>query len=126
MIALVCGDLRVGAYGRYPFRCLGRLVKNEVVIQLVCKNVSYLFISFVDVFRTAAIIVVLVSFCMLILFLCELKAFLTPELYSTVAIDSNQDSKVCARCSSIRVQPGAPRYPQLPPSSREWTRHAHR
>lgn len=32
---------------------------------------------------------------MLILFLCELKAFLTPEVYSTVAIDSNQDSKVC-------------------------------
>ena len=31
---------------------------------------------------------------MLILFLCELRAFLTPEVYSTVAIDSNQDSKV--------------------------------
>ncbi|CAN0025498.1 unnamed protein product [Scytosiphon promiscuus] len=33
-------------------------------------------------------------FCMLILFLCELRAFLTPEVYSTVAIDSNQDSKL--------------------------------
>ncbi|CAM9412427.1 unnamed protein product [Ectocarpus sp. 6 AP-2014] len=33
-------------------------------------------------------------FCMLILFLCELRAFLTPEVYTTVAIDSNQDSKL--------------------------------
>lgn len=33
-------------------------------------------------------------FCMFILFLCELRAFITPEIYSTVAIDSNQDSKV--------------------------------
>ncbi|CAM9927755.1 unnamed protein product [Pylaiella littoralis] len=33
-------------------------------------------------------------FCMFILFLCELRAFLTPEVYSTVAIDSNQDSKL--------------------------------
>eukprot|EP00752_Nemacystus_decipiens_P014202 g12631.t1 len=33
-------------------------------------------------------------FCMLILFLCELRAFLSPEVYSTVAIDSNQDSKL--------------------------------
>ena len=31
---------------------------------------------------------------MFILFLCELRAFITPEVYSTVAIDSNQDSKV--------------------------------
>ncbi|CAN0274678.1 unnamed protein product, partial [Ectocarpus sp. 8 AP-2014] len=33
-------------------------------------------------------------FCMFILFLCELRAFLTPEVYTTVAIDSNQDSKL--------------------------------
>ncbi|CAM9771017.1 unnamed protein product, partial [Phaeothamnion confervicola] len=38
------------------------------------------------------------SFCalafMLLLFLCELWAFLSPEVYSTVMIDSNKDTKL--------------------------------
>ncbi|CAN0056154.1 unnamed protein product, partial [Discosporangium mesarthrocarpum] len=33
-------------------------------------------------------------FFMVLLFLCELKAFLTPEMYSTVSIDTNKDSRL--------------------------------
>ncbi|CAM9175601.1 unnamed protein product, partial [Choristocarpus tenellus] len=33
-------------------------------------------------------------FFMLVLFLCELRAFLTPEMYSTVSIDTNTDSRL--------------------------------